>query len=143
MIMIQYAAVVFWTSESNFEKVKTMLRSEFGLVPPLIADEERLRRQLVWEDSSKVGRWRVNFSPGQRYYRCDHPKTGEKRMFKREGFTAGPNMLFRYWSQRLDDITTEKDPMKAAYLRTYEILKPVKATDGNSCQDINLEELLR
>ncbi|MBR9691750.1 hypothetical protein GOV06_03100 [Candidatus Woesearchaeota archaeon] len=139
--MIEYPAVVFWTDESNFEGIKAVLRDEFGLVAPTIADEERLRRQLVWEDDSNVGRYRVNFAPEHKQMRMDDPKTGKVRYITIDNFTSGAKVAFRYWSQRLDEETEKKDPMKTAYLKIYESLKPVKVTDF-VCEDIDLEVLL-
>jgi hypothetical protein len=133
-------SVYFWTDESNFESVKSMLKSEFGLVPPQIADEEREKNQLVWEDKAGVGRYRVNFRPGQSEI-VMRGKGDSERVVPITGFIARAKISFRYWAQRLDDSTIETDPMREAYLRTYEMLRPVIVTDA-LCLELNLDKLV-
>jgi hypothetical protein len=106
-------------------------------------DEERLNRQLVWKDEQKIGRFRVNFSYGQKIMRKDIFGSGEVRYVKRTDEGAQSNIMFRYWSQRLDESTIKNDPMLCAYLSVYELLKPVKVT-GFNAMDIStsLDKLL-
>lgn len=136
--MIAHHFVFFFTPEYNFDKIKTMLKEEFGLVPPLDANEERLKRQLVWEDSTGLGRYRVNLTLYHKATRSD-----SKGVWTRAPeFDSPPSIHFRYWSQRLNEETIKNDPMRPAYLRAYELLKPVKVTDC-LVQEINLEKLLQ
>lgn len=145
--MILHYRLIFCTSEDNFERVKTLLRKEYGLVPPLIADEERLRRQLVWENAAGLGMFRVHFNPGQKEIRFDNPKTKEKRYLEVTNSSSEPTITFTYWDQRVDKATEEGDPMKKVYLGVYKLLRPVTVLNGGAIKDgnfvkINLESLL-
>ena len=125
--MINYHAVVFWTDSSNFDSVKHLLKSQFGLVNPKEASEERLKRQLVWENNKGIGIYRVNFSKGQKELQSRLTDKGRCPDVPEE--FSGPKIIFRYWSKRLDKKTISEDTMKDAYLATYALIKPVAVTD--------------
>jgi hypothetical protein len=141
--MILHYQVVFWTPKDTFENVKALLKDKYRLVAPTIADAERLDRQLVWEDEQGIGRFRVNFSYGQKIMRKDIFNSGEARFVRRTDEGAQPNIIFRYWSRRLDASALNNDPMLHPYLDVYRLLKPVKVTEFDSIDiSTSLEKLL-
>lgn len=143
--MILHHQIIFFASQETFGDVKALLKDKYGLVSPTIADEERLDRQLVWEDEQKIGRFRVNFSYGQKFMRQDIYGCNKARYVERTDEGAQPNIMFRYWGQRLNESILQNDPMLQVYLGVYELLKPVKVVTGFNYIDISmsLDNLLK
>lgn len=112
--------IYFWTEEANFEKVREMLKSQFGLIPPINDPAERTEREILVYTENKFGIYRVHFNA-----------------FHKDGSCIG----FRDWYFNPDHEIWKRNPMKEAVKRTYELLRPVRVT-GNFQQDLDLESLL-
>ena len=116
-------------NEGNIDRVVSMLKNEFGLVPS--DDGKRPEREfLVWEDNEGIGRYRVHIYENQHSTKFG----GNADSF---GFT--------YWTRGITEKVVRTDPMKAALERTrqtisgkcVEVIRAEKSADyiiANYCQ---------
>jgi hypothetical protein len=115
-----------------FASVREMLTRDFKLVDAernysnYSVDISDLTNWIVYEDknlrpSGPPGIYRVHFG-------INHPQYGS-------------NISFRYFWDRVTPEIIDSDPMRNALVQTYQMLKPVKATDM-AMTLLNIESLL-
>ena len=115
-MMVKYYEILFYAGKEQYPLVRDALKSEFNMVGPINDPFSRTEDDmLVWENPSKVGRYRVQF------------------------WETEEGIYFRYWGARMTPEIEKSDPMLLAIQRTYDLLEPkptIVAPKGGKLEEI-------
>ena len=109
---MKYYGVIMWIDTSQYDAIRSMLKTEFGLVPPKPNNETEFRPNVPVELPELTEEERLVYEDG--------PSNGVYRVeFREEG-----SIWFRYWIKKLTDDIKEEDPLLEAVRRVYDEFNP-------------------